>query len=128
MNHPDIGSDSSIHSGSTSNSLTNESLVSSNFKSPGNHRGIIGNYTIDKTIGQGTYGKVKLGRNVLTGEQVIAYLHQTLEINPRLISSFPHRFRLPLRLLKSPQSSQISMSIVFREKYGFSNYSIIRTL
>jgi serine/threonine protein kinase len=32
--------------------------------------GIIGNYKLDKTIGQGTYGKVKLGVDIRTKEKV----------------------------------------------------------
>jgi len=31
---------------------------------------IIGNYKIEKTIGQGTFGKVKLAVHLLTGEKV----------------------------------------------------------
>ena len=31
---------------------------------------IVGNYKIEKTIGQGTFGKVKLGTHILTGEKV----------------------------------------------------------
>jgi len=31
----------------------------------------IGNYLIDKTIGQGTYGKVKLGFHMTTKEKVL---------------------------------------------------------
>jgi 5'-AMP-activated protein kinase, catalytic alpha subunit len=30
----------------------------------------IGQYTLGKTIGQGTFGKVKLGNHILTGEKV----------------------------------------------------------
>ena len=32
---------------------------------------ILGNYKLGKTIGEGTFGKVKLGIHKLTGEQVI---------------------------------------------------------
>ena len=31
---------------------------------------IVGNYKIEKTIGQGTFGKVKLASHLLTGEKV----------------------------------------------------------
>lgn len=31
---------------------------------------IVGNYKIEKTIGQGTFGKVKLAVHLLTGEKV----------------------------------------------------------
>lgn len=31
----------------------------------------IGNYALGKTIGEGTFGKVKLGTHILTGEKVI---------------------------------------------------------
>ena len=31
---------------------------------------IIGNYRIEKTIGEGTFGKVKLAKNIPTGELV----------------------------------------------------------
>lgn len=31
---------------------------------------IIGNYKLGETIGEGTFGKVKLGVHVLTGERV----------------------------------------------------------
>lgn len=30
----------------------------------------IGNYIIDKTLGKGTFGKVKLGHQILTGQKV----------------------------------------------------------
>lgn len=31
---------------------------------------MIGNYTVEKTIGEGTFGKVKLGKHILTSERV----------------------------------------------------------
>ena len=31
----------------------------------------IGHYAIGKTIGEGTFGKVKLGTHILTGEKVL---------------------------------------------------------
>jgi len=31
---------------------------------------MIGNYVLGKTIGEGTFGKVKLGTHLLTGEKV----------------------------------------------------------
>ena len=31
---------------------------------------MIGNYIINKTIGEGTFGKVKLGKHTMTGEMV----------------------------------------------------------
>ena len=31
---------------------------------------VLGSYTVGKTIGQGTFGKVKLGTHVATGEKV----------------------------------------------------------
>eukprot|EP00435_Cladocopium_sp_Y103_P011191 s1290_g2.t3 len=34
------------------------------------HRGALGHYILGKTIGEGTFGKVKLGRHILTGERV----------------------------------------------------------
>jgi 5'-AMP-activated protein kinase catalytic alpha subunit len=33
-------------------------------------RSLIGNYFLQKTIGEGTFGKVKLGIHTLTGEKV----------------------------------------------------------
>jgi serine/threonine protein kinase len=33
----------------------------------------IGHYIIGREIGQGTFGKVKLGTHILTGEKVIAH-------------------------------------------------------
>jgi serine/threonine protein kinase len=33
----------------------------------------IGDYQLEKVIGQGTYGKVRLGLNIHTGESVIHY-------------------------------------------------------
>jgi len=33
-------------------------------------RSLIGNYFLQKTIGEGTFGKVKLGLHTLTGEKV----------------------------------------------------------
>jgi 5'-AMP-activated protein kinase catalytic alpha subunit len=30
----------------------------------------VGNYKVDKTIGEGTFGKVKLGKHLMTGEKV----------------------------------------------------------
>lgn len=35
---------------------------------------ILGNYKLGKTIGEGTFGKVKLGFHKLTGEKVILYI------------------------------------------------------
>lgn len=34
---------------------------------------VIGNYRVEKTIGQGTYGKVRLGIHLETKEKVILY-------------------------------------------------------
>jgi MAP/microtubule affinity-regulating kinase len=31
---------------------------------------LLGHYKLEKTIGQGTYGKVKLGKDIRTGEKV----------------------------------------------------------
>jgi 5'-AMP-activated protein kinase catalytic alpha subunit len=31
---------------------------------------LLGNYILQKTIGEGTFGKVKLGTHILTGEKV----------------------------------------------------------
>jgi len=35
---------------------------------------MVGDYRLEKTIGQGTYGKVKLGIHVKTNEKVIIFL------------------------------------------------------
>ena len=37
---------------------------------------IIGNYKIGKTIGEGTFGKVKIGKHIPTGENVIFPINQ----------------------------------------------------
>ncbi len=36
----------------------------------------VGHYYLEKTIGQGTYGKVKLGRNIITLEKVFILVIQ----------------------------------------------------
>jgi serine/threonine protein kinase len=33
----------------------------------------VGHYILGKTLGEGTFGKVKLGTHILTGEKVIFY-------------------------------------------------------
>lgn len=33
----------------------------------------VGHYTLGKTLGEGTFGKVKLGTHLLTGEKVITF-------------------------------------------------------
>jgi hypothetical protein len=35
---------------------------------------VIGNYSLEKTIGEGTFGKVKLGYHIPTGEKVANFL------------------------------------------------------
>ena len=35
----------------------------------------IGHYIIGKAIGEGTFGKVKLGTHILTGEKVSIFIH-----------------------------------------------------
>ena len=52
----------------------------------------IGHYIIGKNIGEGTFGKVKLGTHILTGEKVSS-----------ILSNF---CRSPLRFLKSGRSSR----------------------
>jgi serine/threonine protein kinase len=36
---------------------------------------VIGNYMVSQTIGQGTYGKVRLGSNIQTKEKVWSTMH-----------------------------------------------------
>lgn len=45
----------------------------------------IGHYIIGKSIGQGTFGKVKLGTHILTGEKVRFKLIQKIIINRSLL-------------------------------------------
>ena len=40
---------------------------------PGGKSRSIGHYIIGKNIGEGTFGKVKLGTHILTGEKVSGY-------------------------------------------------------
>lgn len=37
---------------------------------PNDGKNYVGNYVVEKTLGEGAFGKVKLGRHVLTGEKV----------------------------------------------------------
>lgn len=34
------------------------------------HKKVVGNYVLGKSIGEGTFGKVKAGQHILTGEKV----------------------------------------------------------
>lgn len=57
----------------------------------------IGHYILGKAIGQGTFGKVKLGTHILTGEKVRKFIRVT----------WGHR--LPLKYLKRARSLMMLM-------------------
>ena len=42
---------------------------------------IVGNYLLEKTIGEGTFGKVKLAIHIPTGEQVAIKILEKSKIN-----------------------------------------------
>jgi len=55
---------------------------------PGSRGGrSIGNYLLSKTIGEGTFGKVKLGVHLLTGERVAVKVLEKDRITDRAMSS-----------------------------------------
>ncbi|KAJ3206836.1 hypothetical protein HDU67_007904 [Dinochytrium kinnereticum] len=62
----------------------------------------IGNYRIDKTIGQGTYGKVKLGFNKSTNEKVAIKVIEKAQIqSPKQVARLQREIRF-LKLLYHP--------------------------
>ena len=42
-----------------------------------NNPNAVGHYILGKSLGQGTFGKVKLGTHILTGEKVIINVRHT---------------------------------------------------
>ncbi|KAI8851184.1 kinase-like domain-containing protein [Chytridium lagenaria] len=63
---------------------------------------IVGNYRIDKTIGQGTYGKVKLGFNITTNEKVAVKVIEKSQIqSPKQVARLQREIRF-LKLLYHP--------------------------
>ncbi|KAJ3410388.1 MAP/microtubule affinity-regulating kinase 3 [Chytridiales sp. JEL 0842] len=62
----------------------------------------IGNYRVDKTIGQGTYGKVKLGVHVQTGEKVAIKVIEKAQIqSSKQVARLQREIRF-LKLLHHP--------------------------
>jgi len=43
---------------------------------------VIGNYSLEKSIGEGTFGKVHLGIHLITGEKVISTKTKGCDKNP----------------------------------------------
>lgn len=67
----------------------------------------IGNYVLEKTIGSGTFGKVKLGTHVLTGEQVaIKILEKNRIIDANDIERVSREIHI-LKLLRHPHVIQL---------------------
>ncbi|KXS16880.1 Pkinase-domain-containing protein, partial [Gonapodya prolifera JEL478] len=63
---------------------------------------IIGKYRLDKTIGQGTYGKVKLGTHVDTGDKVAVKVIEKAQIkSPKQVARLQREIRF-LKLLYHP--------------------------
>jgi len=48
---------------------------------PGSKSRSIGHYIIGKNIGEGTFGKVKLGTHILTGEKVSHFNFELFQID-----------------------------------------------
>ena len=59
---------------------TNKSQMSrqSNLQEPAEPPLQVGDYRLEKVIGQGTYGKVRLGAHIETGENVIIFEFEIL--------------------------------------------------
>ena len=65
------------HRGSISNKKssvpTRQQLSTRNARTE-KHKKTVGNYILGKSIGEGTFGKVKAGQHILTGEKVSSWL------------------------------------------------------
>ena len=87
---------------------------------------IIGSYLIDRTIGQGTYGKVRLGFHIETNEKVCILL-----ISWRCdwkMSDDSLSTRSPSKLSKKLKCNRLSKLLVYKEKSDFSSFFIILIL
>ncbi|KAJ3382801.1 hypothetical protein HDU84_004046 [Entophlyctis sp. JEL0112] len=63
---------------------------------------VIANYRIDRTIGQGTYGKVKLGIHLVTGEKAAVKIIEKSQIkSPKQVARLQREIRF-LKLLHHP--------------------------
>ncbi|KAJ3199991.1 hypothetical protein HDU82_009271, partial [Entophlyctis luteolus] len=63
---------------------------------------VIANYSIDRTIGQGTYGKVKLGIHLVTGEKAAVKIIEKSQIkSPKQVARVQREIRF-LKLLHHP--------------------------
>jgi serine/threonine protein kinase len=52
------------------------------------HNRVLAGYELGKTIGKGTFGKVKLGRHILTGEKVHTLLFRSPSRSSRNVGLF----------------------------------------
>ncbi|CAG9312199.1 unnamed protein product [Blepharisma stoltei] len=78
----------------------------SQFESPGRSRSI-GHYILGKTIGQGTFGKVKIGTHILTGEKVAIKILEKAKISDKNDVERVAREIHILKLLRHPNIVQL---------------------
>lgn len=67
----------------------------------------LGNYVIGKTIGEGTFGKVKLGIHTLTGEKVAVKILQKDKIKENADVERVTREIFILKLIRHPHIIQL---------------------
>jgi serine/threonine protein kinase len=77
----------------------------------------VGNYDVGKTIGQGQFGKVKLGRHVLTRELVAIKIIQKSKLDQKTLRMVYREIHI-MKLLRHPHVIQL-YQILETEKYLF---------
>ena len=106
------GPTSSNH-GSNNNGNNNGNIGNSgnSGNSGSEHRKVVGNYMLGKTIGEGTFGKVQLAVHLPTGEKVNKSYLQSRLLSHSLIIIIVFYFRLPLKFSKKIRSKNQQMSV-----------------
>ena len=81
--------------------------VNGNSALPNNNCKKIGEYVVLKTIGQGTFGKVKLAQHIMTGEKVaIKCITKANVKTTKQINSVQREIRL-MKLLRHPHIVEV---------------------